>query len=42
MARFEENVTINRPIEDVFAYATEIKNWTQWHEAIVEAEQTSE
>ncbi|MGZ4922128.1 MAG: SRPBCC family protein [Halobacteriota archaeon] len=42
MARFEESVTINRPIEDVFTYATDIKNWPQWHEAIVEAEQTSE
>ena len=42
MARFEESVTINRPVEDVFTYATEIKNWTQWHETIVEAEQTSQ
>ena len=42
MARFEESITINRPVEEVFAYATDIKNWPQWHEAIVEAEQTSE
>jgi len=42
MARFEKSITINRPVEEVFAYATDIKNWPQWHEAIVEAEQTSE
>ncbi len=42
MARFEESITINRPVEDVFAYATDIKNWPQWHESIVEAEQTSQ
>ncbi len=42
MARFEESVTINRPVEDVFTYATDIKSWPQWHESIVEAEQTSE
>ncbi len=42
MGRFEESVTINRPIEDVFAYATDIKNWPQWHETILESEQTSQ
>jgi len=41
MARFEESITINRPVEEVFAYATDIKNWPKWHETIVEAEQTS-
>jgi uncharacterized protein YndB with AHSA1/START domain len=42
MARLEESVTINRPVEEVFAYATDIKSWPQWHDAIVESEQTSE
>ena len=42
MGRFEESITINRPVEEVFAYATDIKNWPQWHESIVSAEQTSE
>ncbi len=42
MARFEESVTINRPVEEVFIYATDINNWPKWHESIVEAEQTSE
>ncbi|MGZ7188302.1 MAG: SRPBCC family protein [Halobacteriota archaeon] len=42
MARFEESVTINRPVEGVFTYATDIKSWPQWHETIVEAEQTSQ
>jgi len=37
----EESVDINRPIEEVFAYATDVRNWPKWHETIVEAEQTS-
>lgn len=41
MARMEESVTINRPVEEVFAYATDIKNWPKWHETILEPEQTS-
>ena len=41
MARMEESVEINRAVEEVFAYATEIKNWPKWHETILEAEQTS-
>jgi uncharacterized protein YndB with AHSA1/START domain len=41
MARMEKSVDINRPVEEVFAYATDIKNWPKWHETIVEAEQTS-
>jgi uncharacterized membrane protein len=42
MGRFEESITINRPVEEVFAYESEIKNWPHWHETVVEAEQTSE
>lgn len=41
MARMEKSVDINRPVEEVFAYATDIKNWPKWHETIMEAEQTS-
>ena len=41
MARMEKSVDINRPVEEVFAYATDIKNWPKWHETILEAEQTS-
>ncbi len=42
MTRFEESVMINRPVEDVFSYATDIKNWPQWHDSIVESEQISQ
>ncbi len=42
MGRFEESIEIERLVEDVFTYATTIQNWPQWHESIVEAEQTSE
>ncbi len=42
MGRFEESVTISRSIEDVFAYATAIQNWPEWHDSIVASEQTSE
>ncbi len=42
MGRFEESITIDRPVEDVFAYATAIQNWPLWHETIVESEQTSQ
>ncbi len=42
MARFEESVTINRPVEDVFTYATKIQNWPQWHDSVLESEQTSQ
>jgi uncharacterized protein YndB with AHSA1/START domain len=41
MARMEESVEINRPVEEVFAYATDIKNWPKWHETLLKAEQTS-
>ncbi len=42
MARFEESITINRPVEEVFAYATAIQKWPEWHDSIVQAEQTSQ
>jgi uncharacterized protein YndB with AHSA1/START domain len=41
MARMEQSVEINRPVEEVFAYATDIKNWPKWHETLLKAEQTS-
>ncbi|HLC02735.1 MAG TPA: SRPBCC family protein [Anaerolineales bacterium] len=41
MARTETNVTINRPIEEVFAFVTDIGNATQWMSGVLEAAQTS-
>lgn len=42
MARIEESVTINRPIDNVFTYTTEARNWPKWHTSMPEAEQTSQ
>lgn len=42
MARFETSVVINRPVDEVFAYMMDIRNWPQWHAGMLEAEQTSE
>ena len=42
MARIEESVEINCPIEKAFAYTTDARNWSKWNTALPEAEQTSE
>jgi uncharacterized protein YndB with AHSA1/START domain len=42
MARMEASVVINRPIDEVFAYLTDVGSWSQWNSGILEAEQTSE
>jgi len=41
MARIEESVEINCPVEKVFAYTTDAGKWNQWQSIILEAEQTS-
>ncbi len=41
MARVEASVVINRPVDDVFAYVTDVTNWPQWT-GFPEVEQTSE
>ena len=40
--KFESSVMIDRPVEEVFAYIKDIKNWLQWHTGMLEAEQSSE
>jgi uncharacterized membrane protein len=40
--KFEASVVIDRPVEEVFAYMMDIKNWLQWHAGMLEAEQSSE
>jgi len=42
MTRIEESVEIKRPIDKVFAYTTDAKNWARWQPIIPEAEQTSQ
>ncbi len=41
MARIEENIEIRCPVEKVFALTTDAAQWSTWHTAIPEAEQTS-
>jgi hypothetical protein len=42
MARIEESVQINCPVEKTFAYTTDAGNWSKWNAAIPEAEKTSQ
>lgn len=38
MSQIETVVEIQRPIEQVFAYLTDLRNMTEWVQGIVEAE----
>jgi hypothetical protein len=42
MTRIEESIEIKRPVEKVFAYTTDAKNWLKWQSFILDAEQTSQ
>ena len=42
MARIEESVEIKRPVDRVFAYTIDAKNWSKWMSYIPAAEQTSQ
>jgi uncharacterized membrane protein len=42
MAKVEASVVINRPIEEVFAFAANIENNAQWQSGVLEAQATSE
>ena len=37
MKRIEVSVVINRPIEEVFAYVTNLENDTQWQSSVLES-----
>jgi carbon monoxide dehydrogenase subunit G len=39
--KIEYSVTINRPIEDVFAFVSDPQNWPKWISGASEAKQTS-
>ncbi len=42
MIQNETTVTINRPVEEVFAYLAAIENNSQWQSSTLEAKKTSE
>lgn len=42
MATIKANVIVNRPIDEVFAYVTDVKTWPRWESGLLQAEQTSE
>ena len=41
MAKIESSVTVNRPMEQVFDFVTDIRNATKWITGVFEAAQTS-
>jgi uncharacterized protein YndB with AHSA1/START domain len=41
MATFQNTLTIQRPVEDVFAFLADFENLPSWNHAIVETEKTS-
>ena len=42
MARIEDSIQVKCPVDKVFAYTTDAKNWPKWQSFIPEAEQTSQ
>ncbi|GAH15534.1 unnamed protein product, partial [marine sediment metagenome] len=42
MIKIETSVVINRPIEEVFAFVTDVEKLSQWSAELVEAKKTSE
>jgi hypothetical protein len=42
MARIEESIKIKCPLDKVFGYTINAKNWPKWQSFIPEAEQTSQ
>ncbi len=42
MLRVEESTVINRPIEEVFAYATDPAHFSEWSPMVIDARQTSD
>ena len=42
MARVEASEVINRPVEEVFEFVTDLKNDLLWQSGVLESEQTSE
>jgi uncharacterized protein YndB with AHSA1/START domain len=41
MSSFEISVLINRPVEEVFAYVTDLDTWSMWQSDLIEVKKTS-
>ena len=42
MKKIEQSIVINRPVEEVFAFYTDLSNSTQWETGVLEVRQTNE
>ena len=42
MATIKASVIVNRPVDEVFAYVTDVKTWPRWESGLLQVEQTSE
>ena len=42
MAKIQQSVTINQPVEQVFAFMSDTRNTTRWHPSVSEARATLE
>ncbi|HEY7348622.1 MAG TPA: SRPBCC family protein [Ktedonobacterales bacterium] len=42
MVTVEQSITINRPIEEIFAYVSDQRNIPQWQDGVVEVQQIPE
>ncbi len=42
MIKFEESIIINRPVEEVWKFITNLENQPKWDRGVLEAKQTSE
>ena len=41
MSSFETSILINRPVEEVFAFITDLDTWSEWQSDLVEVKKTS-
>lgn len=41
-ATIKASIIINKPVDEVFAYVTDVKTWPRWESGLLKAEQTSD
>ena len=41
-ATIKASIIINKPVDEVFAYVTDVKTWPRWEAGLLKAEQTSD
>jgi len=41
-ATIKASIIIDKPVDEVFAYVTDVKTWPRWESGLLEAEQTSD